>query len=822
MAKRLFDIVASLLGLAVMTPLLLLVAVAVKMSSRGPVLFRQVRVGRGGREFRLLKFRTMVADAPRLGGQLTVEGDPRITPVGRALRASKLDEFPQLWNVVVGDMSLVGPRPEVPKYVALYNDEQRQVLSVRPGITDYASITYFDENALLARSADPEGTYVREIMPHKLRLNHLYLQRRSFFEDIRILLATAFVAAVRAAGRAGRVMQVVSDALVVVVAFSGAYLLRFDFPIPDLYGKQLILLLPYTVLARLAMNLVFGVYRVMWRYVSLYEVGRFAKAIASVTVVFLAFRLVPTENPYYRIPISIIVIEGVLSFLGMTGMRFLRRWLYEATSAAPTGAGDSEKAIVVGAGDNGRAIAHEIRLRPALGLSLVGFVDDDPEKQGSEIEGSKVLGTLDVLKELHARTGFTKVLLSIADLPLQRKREVMELCAGRGVRVLVLPGASQLISGQAQVAAVRDVAIEDLLGREVQELAEDDPLLGPVYGGRRVLVTGAGGSIGSELCRQISALDPALLILLDKDENNLFHIRGEMAWMRPALKTVAVVLDVRARDKLQRVFAEHRPEVVLHAAAYKHVPLMEENPFEAVENNIAGTRNVAELAQIHGSQTFVMLSTDKAVNPTSVMGASKRIAELIVRGLAAKGGGTRFASVRFGNVLGSRGSVIPLFRDQIARGGPVTVTHPDVVRYFMTIPEASQLVLKAGTIGRDGEVFVLDMGAPIRIVDLARDMIRLSGFHDGEIPIAYTGLRPGEKLFEELLLDRDRVLPTQVDKVFVSRPELRDFDAWMGKVDALVAEARVADRAAIRALMEAMDIGLRAADVGGAEPGRGG
>jgi FlaA1/EpsC-like NDP-sugar epimerase/lipopolysaccharide/colanic/teichoic acid biosynthesis glycosyltransferase len=821
MAKRLFDIVASLLGLLILSPFLVLVAIAIKATSRGPVLFRQVRVGRNGREFRVLKFRTMVVDAPRLGGQLTVAGDPRITAVGRVLRASKMDEFPQLWNVVVGDMSLVGPRPEVPKYVALYDQEQRQVLSVRPGVTDYASITYFDENALLAKSADPEGTYIREIMPHKLRLNHLYLQRRSFVEDIRILLATVYIAVVHAAGRTGRVLQVVSDALVVVIAFTGAYALRFDFPLPDISRKQLILLLPYTVLARLAMNLVFGVYRVMWRYVSLYEVGRFAKAVASVTVVFLAFRLLPTENPYYHIPISIILMEAVLSFLGMMGIRFLRRWLHEATTAAPVSATASEKALVVGAGDNGRAIAHEIRLRPALGLSLVGFVDDDREKLGSEIEGRKVLGTLDDLGDVHARTAFSKVLLSISDLPLQRKREVMELCAQRGVRVLVLPGASQLISGQAQVAAVRDVAIEDLLGREVQELAEDDPLLGPVYGGKRVLVTGAGGSIGSELCRQISALDPALLILLDKDENNLFHIRGEMAWLRPDLQTVAVVLDVRARDKLERAFALHRPEVVLHAAAYKHVPLMEENPFEAVENNVAGTRNVAELAQIHGAQTFVMLSTDKAVNPTSVMGATKRVAELIVRGLAARGGGTRFASVRFGNVLGSRGSVIPVFRDQIARGGPVTVTHPEVVRYFMTIPEASQLVLKAGTIGREGEVFVLDMGLPIRIVDLARDMIRLSGFREGEIPIAFTGLRPGEKLFEELLLDRDRVLPTQVDKVFVSRPELRDFDAWMRQVDDLVDRARGADRAGIRALMDAMDIGLRPPDVGGADGDRG-
>ncbi|MBM4396215.1 MAG: polysaccharide biosynthesis protein [Deltaproteobacteria bacterium] len=819
--KRAFDLVAAAIGLLLLSPLLALVALAIKAGSPGPVFFRQVRVGRGGREFRILKFRTMVPDAPSRGAQITVGGDPRITRLGRLLRRSKLDELPQLLNVVAGEMSLVGPRPEVPKYVALYDDRQREVLTVRPGITDYASITYFDENTLFARSPDPERTYVEEVMPRKLEMNLSYLRKRSLVEDVRIILATVYLALQGVVARAGRPGQMLLDAAVVTLAFVSAYELRFEGDVPSQHWKQMVLLLPYAVLARVSMNFVFGVYRILWRYVSLYEVLRFVRAIGLVSAVFLAFRFFyPHHNPYFRVPVSIILLEAVLSFLGMVGLRFLRRWLHE-TSPSGSGAAvppDVEKVLVVGAGDNGRQVARELRLRRELGMSLVGFVDDDPAKRGGEIEGRKVLGTLDDIAELQRKHGFSQVLLAISDLPLQRKRELVQTCMDVGVKARVLPGTPELISGRAQVAAVRDVRIEDLLGRPVEELTRDDPMLRPVYGGRRVLISGAGGSIGSELCRQIATLGPESLILVDKDENNLFLVRGELAWRFPDLRVEARVLDVRFRDRIDRAFAGLRPQVVLHAAAYKHVPLMEENPSEAVENNVLGSRNVAELALAHGVETFVMISTDKAVNPSSVMGATKRVAELIVRQLAERSGATRFASVRFGNVLGSRGSVIPIFREQIEHGGPVTVTHPDVTRFFMTIPEASQLVIKAGTLADKGEVFVLDMGQPIRIVDLARDMIRLSGFRPDDIPIRFTGLRPGEKLYEELLLDRDALMQTPIDKVFISRPDLREFDEFGRAVDRLIERARTAAPSDVRALLAELDIGLRAPDTGGAFP----
>jgi len=820
--KRLLDILASALGLVLLSPVLALTALAVRLSGPGPVIFRQERVGRFGRPFRLWKFRTMVADAPARGAPLTVAGDPRITRIGAFLRAAKIDELPQLWNVLRGDMSLVGPRPEVPRYVALYDEEQRRVLSVRPGITDYASMAYFDENALLAQSPDPERTYVQSVMPDKLRLNLLYLQRMSLKEDLRILLATVLMALERLSGRSGgRVMQVVADALVVAGALSVAYWVRFEWPMPDIPRKQWILLLPYTVIAQVGVNLLTGVYRVLWRYVSLYDLARFARSVGLVTGVFVAFRLAAPENPYYRLPLSVALAYGVLAFSGMVALRLLRRWIHESTAVGAQTRPATEKALILGAGDNGRAVARECRVRPALGIRVAGFVDDDPAKQGMEIEGVQVLGSLERLPELVARTGATQALLAISDLPLARKREVVDLCGRLDVRLRVLPGTSDLIAGRAQVAPVREVRIEDLLGREVAQLTRDDPLLAPVYGDKRVLVTGAAGSIGSELCRQVAALHPARLILADQDESGLFLLDQELRWRWPDLSPVVLVRDIREEDKVREVFREHRPQVVIHAAAYKHVPLMEQNPREAIEANVVGTRVVASLAAESGAEVFVMLSTDKAVRPTSVMGASKRVAELIVRGLGAAGTGTRFASVRFGNVLGSQGSVVPLFRDQIARGGPLTVTHPDVMRYFMTIPEASQLVLKAGTIGREGEVFVLDMGQPIRILDLARDMIRLSGFREGEIPIVFTGLRPGEKLFEELLLDRDGVVPTPVEKVFVARPELRDFPLLTRQVDALVDAARKGPPEAVRRALMAMDIEMRDPDTGGSGPAGG-
>jgi FlaA1/EpsC-like NDP-sugar epimerase/lipopolysaccharide/colanic/teichoic acid biosynthesis glycosyltransferase len=816
MIKRGLDILGALVGLVLFSPVFLAMALAIKLTSRGPALFRQARVGLHGRPFRVLKFRTMVEDAERRGGPVTTLSDPRVTRLGRVLRRYKLDELPQFWNVLKGEMSLVGPRPEVPEMVATFTPEQRQLLEVRPGLVDYAAIAYEANADLLDRADDPVAAYATRVLPRKIELNLRYLQRRGLREDLRILLATLVVLAQSLLSRLGKPGQMVVDAAVVAASLLAAYQLRFEFAVPPQHWKQMVFLLPYVVLARLGFNLVFRIYKIIWSYISLYEMGRFFRSVLSLSGLLLAARLAFADgNPYLVMPFSVIVLEGTFSLLGMVSVRFTRRWLHELTRSglAPLSE-NARKVLIVGAGDLGRATAKEIRLHTDLDLAIVGMIDDDAAKTGSLLEGVRVLGTLDDLPALYERLRFNLVLLAIAELPRARKRHLSAVCEELRVPLKVVTGASALISGDVQVSEFRNVQIEDLLGRPVRELAADDPLLLPVYGNRRVLVTGAGGSIGSEICRQLCSLNPARLVLVDKDENNLFYVRGELARRFPRVPVEPCILDVRARDKLERLFERVRPEVVLHAAAYKHVPLMEENPFEAVENNILGTRNVAEVAAVAGVGRFVMISTDKAVNPTSIMGATKRVAELIVRSLAEQGTGTRFACVRFGNVLGSRGSVIPTFEEQIRRGGPVTVTHADVTRYFMTIPEASQLVLKAGTLADRGEVFVLDMGEPVRILDLARDMIRLSGRTEADVPIQIVGLRPGEKLYEELLLASDDILATALDKVFVAKPELRDLATFRAQVEHLVERSRAGSRAEVRALLAGMDISFREADGG--------
>jgi len=814
MWKRLFDVTVSALALVVVSPLVLVLALVVRLDSRGPAFFLQERVGRAGKRFRIVKLRTMVADAPAKGPLITASDDPRITRVGRVLRRHRLDELPQLVNVLVGHMSLVGPRPELPQIVERYTDEQRAVLSVRPGLTDVATLAMLDESDLLARSTDPMRTYEEQILPRKLRLNLAYLNARGFIEDVRILLATVSALLQGAIALAGRPGQMVLDGLIVAAALFTAYSIRFEFAIPYQYWKQMVLLLPYTVLARLGMHQLFRVYRVAWSHISLYELPRFVKSIGAVSAVFFIFRLFYSgTNPYFRVPLSVVVLEGSLSFLGTLGVRFLRRWTRETMQGGLSTLRDqAQKVLVIGAGDMARLSAREIRLHAEIDMAVIGFVDDDPQKRGLEIEGAQVLGSLDDIPAIYQRYRFTTALIAIADLPYSRKRRVVEACEALEVRLRVMPASGALITGKVKVSEIRDVAIEDLLGRPVLDLARGDPLLAPVYGGKRVLITGAGGSIGSELCRQLGPLEPAALILVDKDENNVFYIDGELRRRFPGVEIVPRILDVRVRPKLDRVMAATRPDVVLHAAAYKHVPLMEENPYEALENNVVGTRNTAEAALQAGVERFVMISTDKAVNPTSVMGATKRLAELIIRQLAERSASTRFACVRFGNVLGSRGSVIPTFQEQIRRGGPVTVTHPDVIRYFMTIPEATQLVLKAGTLADKAEIFVLDMGEPVKIVDLARHMVRLSGFTEEQIPIRFIGLRPGEKLYEELLLDGDDVVPTRLEKIFVSKPELRDFETYQRQLAELIEHAREADGAEVRARLGAMGIGFRAAD----------
>jgi FlaA1/EpsC-like NDP-sugar epimerase len=567
-----------------------------------------------------------------------------------------------------------------------------------------------------------------------------------------------------------RQFQFLLDVLVLVLAFVVSYGLRFDFFIPVDHVKSLMVQLPLVILIQFGAMHVFGIYSFVWRYIGMAEVAAFLKAAWWSFLPLLVLRLtLPDDFAQWRVPLSIILMTTVFGFGGLLGMRVLRRALYERYEMKSRGGasknGRLKPVLLVGAGQAGVLAAREITNRGDMGLEIRGFIDDDPEKQGSVIYGVKVIGTTRDLPRLAPELGIDHVVITIARASRTDIRRIVAICESIPVRAQIIPGLYQILSGSVEISAIHDVEIEDLLGRDSVIL--DEGLLQRFLAGKTVMVTGAGGSIGAELARQVARFQVGTLLLVERAEFALFDVDRELRSAFPELAIVPLVADVCDRELMLELLQRFRPSVVFHAAAHKHVPMMESNPTEAVKNNILATRSLGEVAGEVGVEAFIQISTDKAVRPTSVMGASKRVAELAVQDLNPRYS-TRFVSVRFGNVLGSAGSVIPLFREQILKGGPVTVTHPDMVRYFMTIPEAAQLVLQAGAMGEGGEIFVLDMGEPVRIFDMAKDMIGLFGLKPfDDIDIVFTGIRPGEKLFEELNTEGENIAKTKHPKIFI-------------------------------------------------------
>ncbi|MBD89393.1 MAG: polysaccharide biosynthesis protein [Deltaproteobacteria bacterium] len=565
------------------------------------------------------------------------------------------------------------------------------------------------------------------------------------------------------------------DAAIVAVAFVCAFLLRFDGELPEQMLKRMVFLLPYVVGIRMFVLFATGVPRFAWRFVGMRESGRILQAVLLGSAILVLMRVIggelQTVSPraqYMVIPYGVILIDLILAFLGTTGVRILWRLRNERRSRArhnaPTHAGSPARALLVGAGSAGVQVARQLSARPDMGLMAVGFLDDDAMKRGLEFHGVRVLGTTGDLTAVVQEHQIAEVIITIAHASTAQIRRIVSLCDEAQLPTKIIPGLHEILDGRVELSRIRKVSIHDLLGRAAVSLDLD--LVGSFIAQKSILVTGAGGSIGAELCRQIARLEPRKLVLVERAEPSLFQIHRELQSAFPDLELVPAMADVCDDERVRDIFELHGPEVIFHAAAHKHVPLMEINAGEAIKNNVFGTRTVARAADAFGSESFVLVSTDKAVNPTSIMGSTKRVAEVIVQALGQESK-TRFAAVRFGNVLGSAGSVIPIFREQIATGGPVTVTHPEMVRYFMTIPEASQLVVQAGAMAEGGEIFALDMGEPVRIVDLAEDMIRLSGLdpHD-DIEIVFSGVRPGEKLFEELGFDAEAMDTTGHPKIF--------------------------------------------------------
>lgn len=557
-------------------------------------------------------------------------------------------------------------------------------------------------------------------------------------------------------------LSLVVDGLAIVLAWQFTYLFRLGF---ERWVSARPAYDPWVMAGVVACYLlVFQLLKVpkgMWRFSGFGEIKRLMVACALAGG---ASALVVQMAHLHAIPRAVLTLHPFFALIAVAGVRVLYRTVYEHMRLQVSGrAAETRRALVLGAGDAGRRVIAGIQHE---GWTVVGLLDDDPAKQDSRVAGVPVLGPLAELK-MHAVTqGITHLIIAMPSAPRAVRRRVIDQAMEAGLPVLTLPGVEELQQGARE--RVRDIQPEDLLGREPVVL--DEAGIGEVLHGKVVLVTGAGGSIGSELCRQVARYGPARLVLVELSEFALYTVEQDLGERFPNVPLVRLIGDVKDLEQMRRLFGQWRPQVVFHAAAYKHVPLMEhDNAWVALRNNTLGTYYAGLAAAEVGAERFVLISTDKAVNPTNVMGATKRAAEMAVSGLAQQHQGTRFMAVRFGNVLGSSGSVIPKFKEQIAKGGPVTVTHPDIIRYFMTIPEAARLVLQAAAIGESGQVLVLDMGEPVRIVDLARTMIRLSGHSVEEIPIVFTGLRPGEKLFEELLADADSTVPTRLKALRVAR-----------------------------------------------------
>lgn len=574
------------------------------------------------------------------------------------------------------------------------------------------------------------------------------------------------------------------DAVCVAGSFFLALWVRFEFRfsmIPAMYLNGYMSSIGYWVAASILVFYLFSLYHSIWRFVSVNELIRIILAYVVLGAVGICAILLFHLN----MPRSYYAIGYVLSFMCTTGLRFSYRFLRQLKSEVEKSemGGKRDNIMIIGAGQAGRTLIREFMNSSHINSRVSCIIDDNPSKRGRILEGVTIVGNRNDIPAAVKKYRINKIIYAIPDSDGQTKKDILNICSKTGCEIQIMPGIYQLVNGEVSVSKLRKVEIHDLLGRDPIKVNVDEIL--KYISGKVIMVTGGGGSIGSELCRQIAKSDPKLLIIFDIYENNAYDIQMELQRKHPELNLVTLIGSVRNTKRLDYVFNKYRPEVVFHAAAHKHVPLMEDSPNEAIKNNVFGTYKMAQASVKYGVKKFVLISTDKAVNPTNIMGASKRLCEMIVQ-MMNRESKTEFVAVRFGNVLGSNGSVIPLFKKQIMEGGPVTVTHPDIIRYFMTIPEAVSLVLQAGYYAKGGEIFVLDMGEPVKIADMARNLIRLSGFEpDVDIKIVYTGLRPGEKLYEELLMKEEGLQETENRLIHIGKPIEMDDEKFKKQLERL-------------------------------------
>ena len=606
--------------------------------------------------------------------------------------------------------------------------------------------------------------------------------------------------------RKNAAMRFAIDIIGLALAFLAAFWARLDFALDFEWFSRMMLHLPLVIAAEyLAMHLI-GASRAAWRYISLADVRKISLAILLAHIPFVLERIVCgclveslSEAKMFILPWGIIIINICFSILACVGVRTLRRMQYESSVTHKKADGTKiSRTLLIGTGSSSKQVIHSIRMHPELGIEVHGIISDNPEDKHRHMGGIPVLGTLSELATIAQKVSANQAIITHSDADADDLRRILDACAAVPLKTCIIPRMDNILSGAVDIGQLREISVEDLLHRDPVQLDKDE--ISKFLHGRRILVTGAGGSIGSEMCRQVLAFEPTELILLERCELFLYEIERELKPKAQNTKIVPCLADICDTTRVHDIFEACKPEVIFHAAAYKHVPMLEYNPGEAIRNNVEGTACIANAAVDHGCDAFVMISTDKAVNPTSVMGTSKRIAELYIQGISTLDK-TRFCAVRFGNVLGSTGSVLPLFKAQINAGGPLTVTHPDMVRYFMTIPEAAQLVMQAATMAHNGEIFVLDMGKPVKIVDLARDLIRLSGKTEQDIPIVFSGTRPGEKLFEELGFDAEKMDHTVHPKIYTGKLKPVDLEQIKAQIDELRILRDCQDNATVREAM---------------------
>lgn len=584
------------------------------------------------------------------------------------------------------------------------------------------------------------------------------------------------------------IMLFIIDIAIIMLAYSMCILL--DRNIDNAIIASFISL-PIAIIAYVSSLKLCRMYNAIWINAGSYEFAQsIVASIQACIVVTLVMIFIPSS-----VPMSINLASGILIMIGTTGVRLslrtISRFIVYSTADKTNG---KYNVLIIGAGDCASAIISEIRKEKGDLYNIIGIIDDDECKLNSYLNGVKVLGSRENIIEIVEREKIDEILFAIAKIDGQEKSNILDICNNTKAKVKVIPGYYQLLEEGISISKMRDVDLKDLIGRE--EVKLDKSGIEEYIKDKVVLVTGGGGSIGSELCRQIAKFNPKLLLILDIYENNAYDLQNELSYKEPQLNKKVIIASVRDRYRINQIISAYKPNIIFHAAAHKHVPLMEDNPSEAIKNNVVGTLNVAQLASQYKVEKFVLISTDKAVNPTNVMGATKRLCEMIVQAVNnERGNKTDFVAVRFGNVLGSNGSVIPLFKKQIKSGGPVTLTHKDITRYFMLIPEAAQLVLQAGAYAKGGEIFVLDMGKPVKIYDLAENLIRLSGYVPNEdIKIEVTGLRPGEKLYEELLMNNDNLIKTGHDKIFIDKPEGKTLNKIIKQIDDLVFVTKIGNK----------------------------